>query len=157
MRTMRKKEKEITDKEEIVSIIAKAKVCRLAMIDGNRPYIVPLSFGYADNTLFFHGALKGKKIDLIQKNPNVCFEFDHLIETIESEKACSWSMQFKSVIGYGKASLVTTTEEKTKALSIIMTQYSAQEYDFPEKMLHATAVIKVSIESLTGKQSPPNQ
>ncbi|HID03925.1 MAG TPA: pyridoxamine 5'-phosphate oxidase family protein [Desulfobacterales bacterium] len=153
---MRKKEKEITNKDEIIAIITKAKVCRLAMLDGNRPYIVPLSFGYHDNALYFHGSLKGKKIDLIQENPNICFEFDHLIETVESDKACSWSMKFQSIIGFGKAYLLDGTEEKRKALSIIMAQYSNQQFDFPEKMLQATAVIKVTIESMTGKQSPPD-
>ena len=152
---MRRKEKEITDKDELIAIIAKSKVCRLAMVDGNRPYIVPLSFGYSDNTLYFHGALKGNKIDLIRENPNICFEFDHLIETVESEKACSWSMKFQSIIGFGKACLLDDREEKQKALAIIMAQYSKQKYDFPEKMLNATAVISVSIESLTGKQSLP--
>ena len=153
---MRKKEKEITKKDEIIAIIAKAKVCRLAMLDGNRPYIVPLSFGYHDNALYFHGSLKGKKIDLIQENPNVCFEFDHLIETIESDKACSWGMKFQSVIGFGKAYLLDGTKDKRKALAIIMAQYSNQQFDFPEKMLQATAVIKVTIKSMAGKQSPPD-
>ena len=153
---MRRKEKEITEQSELLSIIAKAKVCRLAMIDGNRPYIVPLSFGYKDNTLYFHGALKGKKIDLIKQNPNICFEFDHLIETVESEKACSWSMKFQSIIGFGKASFVEHEVEKKTALAVIMSQYSDEHYDFPDKMLQATAVIKVAIESLTGKQSLPD-
>jgi len=152
---MQRKEKEITDPTEHEAIIAKAKVCRLAMVDGNSPYIVPLSFGYEKNTLYFHGALKGKKIDLIRKNPNICFEFDHLIETVASEKACSWSVKFQSIIGFGTASLLEKTEEKQRALAIIMAQYSDKQYTFPEKMLNATAVIKVTIESLTGKQSLP--
>jgi uncharacterized protein len=152
---MRKKEKEITNKSELEDIITTAKVCRLALVDGIRPYIVPLSFGYSDNTLYFHGSLKGKKIDLILENPNICFEIDNLIETVKSDKACSWTMKYQSIIGYGKACLVNDSEEKEKALAIIMAQYSNQQYDFPEKMLNATAVIKVTIETLTGKQSLP--
>ena len=127
------------------------------MMDTNHPYIVPLSFGYCDNRLYFHGATKGKKIDLITANPNVCFEFDHLIETVESEKACSWSMKFQSIIGFGKASLIENSAEKKKALTVIMAQYSDQKFDFPEKMLRATAVIQVVIENITGKQSLPEQ
>lgn len=154
---MRKKEKEITDNAELIAIIAKAKVCRLAMVDGDSPYIVPLSFGYAANKLYFHGAINGKKIDLIKANPNICFEFDHLIETVESEKACNWSMRFQSIVGFGKASLMETSEEKKSALAIIMAQYSNEQFAFPDKMLQATAVIKVSIESITGKQSLPER
>ena len=126
------------------------------MIDENKPYIVPLSFGYKDNTLYFHGALTGKKIDLIKKNPNVCFEFDHLIETMPSEKACSWSMKFQSIIGHGKASFLKASKDKREALAVIMSQYSKQTFDFPDKMLQKTAVIQIKIESLTGKQSLPD-
>jgi len=154
---MRRKEKEITDHAELLPIIAKAKICRLAMVDGDTPYIVPLSFGYHDNVLYFHGAKEGKKINLITTNPNVCFEFDHLIETVAAEKACSWSMTFQSIVGFGKAALMENNEAKKSALAIIMAQYSDKQFDFPDKMVQATAVIKVSIESISGKQSLPTQ
>jgi nitroimidazol reductase NimA-like FMN-containing flavoprotein (pyridoxamine 5'-phosphate oxidase superfamily) len=150
---MRTKDKEISDGAAIEAIIQKATVCRLGMVDGNKPYIVPLSFGYYDNVLYFHGALKGQKIDILRKNPSVCFEFDLVAEPVESEKACSWSMKYQSVIGFGKAFFVEDSDEKREALSVIMAQYSDQLFQFPEKMLKATAVIKVEIESMTGKHS----
>jgi nitroimidazol reductase NimA-like FMN-containing flavoprotein (pyridoxamine 5'-phosphate oxidase superfamily) len=150
---MRRKDKLISDGSEIEAIIAKATVCRLAMVEGDRPYIVPLSFGYRDQTLFFHGALKGQKIDFIKKNPNVCFEFDIAVEAIGNDDACDWSMKFRSVIGFGKAELIDGLEEKRRALSMIMSQYSDKAFQFPEKMVQTTAVIKVAIEKMTGKQS----
>lgn len=150
---MRRKDKEISDESGINAIIEKATVCRLAMVNGDKPYIVPLCFGYQNHTLYFHGALKGQKIDLVIQNPNVCFEFDIAAEAIGDDDACSWSMKFQSVIGFGKAELVQGLEEKRKMLGIIMAQYSAIEFEFPEKMVNATAVIKVEIERLTGKQS----
>ena len=150
---MRRKDKEISDESAIKSIIEKTNVCRLGMVNGNKPYIVPLCFGYHDNVLYFHGTLKGQKIDLIRKNPNVCFEFDLITEPIESENACDWSMKYQSVIGFGKAVFIESSDEKRKALSVIMAQYSDRLFKFPENMLKATAVIKVEIESMTGKQS----
>jgi nitroimidazol reductase NimA-like FMN-containing flavoprotein (pyridoxamine 5'-phosphate oxidase superfamily) len=150
---MRKKDKEISDESGIRAIIGKANVCRLGMVNGNKPYIVPLCFGYHDNVLYFHGSLKGQKIDLIRKNPNVCFEFDLITETIESENACDWSMKYQSVIGFGKAVFIESSDEKRKALSIIMGQYSDRLFLFPENILKATAVIKVEVESMTGKHS----
>ena len=150
---MRRKDKKISDKSDIKAIIEKAKVCRLGMVNGNKPYIVPLCFGYRDNALYFHGSLKGMKIDLIRENPNVCFEFDLLTETIESENACDWSMKYQSIIGFGKAVFIEESDEKRNAISIIMGQYSELPFQFPENKLKATAVIKVEIESLTGKQS----
>ena len=150
---MRRKDKEISDESGIKAIIKKAVVCRLGMVNGNKPYLVPLCFGYNDHVLYFHGALKGQKIDLIRKNPNVCFEFDTVTETIESENACDWSIKYQSVIGFGKAVFIEDSDEKRKALSIIMAQYSEQQFQFPENMVKATAVFKVEIESMTGKQS----
>ncbi len=150
---MRRKDKEIFEESAIKSIIERANVCRLGMVDGNKPYVVPLCFGYCDNVLYFHGSSKGKRIDIIRKNPNVCFEFDIIAEPIESENACDWSMKYQSVIGFGKAGLVESLDEKRKAMGAIMAQYSKQKFQFPEKMLNATSVIKVEIESMTGKQS----
>ena len=60
---MRRKDKEITDRNAIESIIAKSRICRLAMVDDAGPYIVPLCFGFRNNTLYFHSAAEGKKLD----------------------------------------------------------------------------------------------
>ena len=150
---MRKKDREITDASGIRAIIEKVKVCRLGMVNGDKPYIVPLCFGYRDNVLYFHGSLKGQKVDLLRKNPNVCFEFDLINEITEAEKACDWSMKYQSVIGFGKADFIESPDEKREALSIIMAQYSDRPYQFPESILKVTAIIKVEIESMTGKHS----
>lgn len=150
---MRRKDKAVSDASGINAIIEKATVCRLGMVDGERPYVVPLSFGYRKNTLYFHGALKGRKIDILKENPNVCVEFDVAVEAQKDVDACNWSMKFQSVIGFGKASIVEGLELKRQALGIIMAQYSDKTFAFPENKLNATAVIKVEIEKMTGKQS----
>ena len=150
---MRRSEKEITDKSAIEAIINTSLVCRLALSDGDQPYIVPLSFGYQDRTLYFHSALEGKKIDIIKINNRICFEFDVNTEIIEAEKACKWGMKYQSVIGFGRAVLVENIQEKQKALNIIMNHYSNRTFQFPDKAIEKIAVIKIEIESMTGKHS----
>ena len=150
---MRKKEKEITEKPAIEAIIKKSLVCRLALSDDNSPYIVPLSFGYKDKVLYFHGPQKGKKIDIIKKNPKVCFEFDADTEIVKAKDACRWTMRYQSVIGFGKAVILEDANEKQKALNIIMSQYSDGIFEYIDSALKKAAVIKVEIESMTGKQS----
>lgn len=150
---MRRKDRQISDEAQLSSIIAESRVCRLAMLDGNRPYIVPLCFGYQPGFLFFHSAPRGKKIDLLRHNPNVCFEFDLTYGMVESAKACQWSMKYRSVIGFGKALFIENPEEKREALGIIMRQYTDGEFSFGDEMLEATAVFKVRIESMSGKRS----
>jgi nitroimidazol reductase NimA-like FMN-containing flavoprotein (pyridoxamine 5'-phosphate oxidase superfamily) len=77
---MRRKDKEIADINEKMSIIEECKFCRLGLSENNYPYVIPINYGYTyENetlTLYFHGAIEGKKIDIIQKNNNACFEID---------------------------------------------------------------------------------
>jgi nitroimidazol reductase NimA-like FMN-containing flavoprotein (pyridoxamine 5'-phosphate oxidase superfamily) len=150
---MRRTDKEITDRAEIESIIQRSLVCRLGMVDENRPYIVPLCFGYKDNTLYFHSANQGRKIDILKKNNTVCFEFDIDYEPIKADNPCEWGMNYKSVIGFGKAYLVDDVEAKRPALDLIMQQYSDGTFDYLETKIKNILVIRVEIEHMTGKQS----
>ncbi len=150
---MRRTDKEIADRRGIDEVIGKSTVCRLALVDGHRPYIVPLSFGYDGNVLYFHSALEGKKVKLLEGNPNVCFEFDVDAEPIRSKSSCGWTMRYRSVIGSGMASFIEEPTGKREALTCIMRHYAEGPYDFPEEMLRKTTVIKVVIAEISGKLS----
>ena len=150
---MRKKEKEITTDEAIEAIIQRSLVCRLALSEENHPYIVPLCFGYDQHTLYFHCDREGKKIDILRKNNQVCFEFDIDQELVKAEQACKFDMKYRSVIGFGKAYLVEDPESKQKALQVIMGHYAGQSYTFPEDIVNKTGIIKVEIESISGKKA----
>lgn len=149
---MRREEKEIREMAVIEAIIKEAQVCRLAMVDGDKPYVVPLSFGYDGSHIYFHSAMEGRKIELLRKNPHVCFEVDQVIKLVKHKDACEWGMSFKSVIGEGRACLVEDPAEKIHALGVIMAQYSKRAFEFSRSSLEKTAVIKVSIHKITGKQ-----
>lgn len=150
---MRRSDKEIVGEAALLEVLEKATVCRLAMVDGDRPYVVPLCFGYRDNALYLHGSAEGRKVAALRQNPRVCFEFDLLGEPLESENACRWSMRYQSVIGFGEAVFVEEPDEKRRALDTIMAHYSDREFRLADEAVAATAVIRVEIESMTGKQS----
>jgi nitroimidazol reductase NimA-like FMN-containing flavoprotein (pyridoxamine 5'-phosphate oxidase superfamily) len=151
---MRRKDKEITDRNSIESIIAKARVCRLAMVDEAGPYIVPLCFGFRNNILYFHSAAEGKKLGLLRKNPRVCFELDCDTEVRTGEKACDFSMRYRSVIGFGNAAFVEATAAKREALDIIMNHYAEGAFEYPDASVNRISVFKVEIDTMTGKTSP---
>jgi uncharacterized protein len=150
---MRRKDKEITDPSMLEEIIQSAKVCRVGFSVDGQPYIVPMSFGYQDNILYFHCATEGRKLECIKKNPNVCFEFDEAVEPISQEKACRWSMKYKSIIGYGRVEFVGGAREKRHAFEIIMRQYSKDQYEFPDTELEKIIVFKILIHEMSGKKS----
>jgi nitroimidazol reductase NimA-like FMN-containing flavoprotein (pyridoxamine 5'-phosphate oxidase superfamily) len=140
------------DRSAIEAIIRQALVCRIALTDGEQPYIVPVCFGCADDALYFHSSGKGRKIDILKKNNAVCFEFDVDQELVGSEIPCRSGIKYRSVIGFGKAFFVQDPAEKKKALDTIMAQYGGQPpYDYPATTLDKTTVVKVAIESMTAK------
>ncbi len=150
---MRRKEKQIKEFADIEAVLESARVCRIAMVDKDFPYIVPINFGYKDGALFLHSAPEGRKIDLIKNNPKVCFEVDELISLKKAKLACEWGAQYKSVIGTGIAGFIDDAAQKKKALDIIMSQYSGRSFEYSEETLAKTAIIKIDIEEMAGKQA----
>ncbi|MEJ2665333.1 MAG: pyridoxamine 5'-phosphate oxidase family protein, partial [Spirochaetia bacterium] len=129
-------------------------VLRIALTDGNQPYLVPMNYGFEGNTIYLHSAREGKKLDIIKKNNNVCFEISDRVETIESEKACNFGTRYRSVIGTGKITMVTDRDAIIKALRIIMRQHTeSTDWTFSEQMLLRIVILKIDILSMTGKIS----
>jgi len=150
---MRREDKEIKDQKEIQAIIEKATVCRVAFSESDVPYIVPVNFGHEGDCLYFHSAPEGKKIEIIKKNDRVCFEMDVDQEVVKSGTPCDWEMKYRSVIGFGTALLVNDLEERRRALNAIVGHYSGDPYEYPANALREVAVVKIEIESMTGKKS----
>lgn len=150
---MIRKDREITDIQEIEEIINKAKIIRVAMCENNKPYVVPLSFGYKEKSVYIHSSKKGRKIEALKKNNNVTFELDIDTELVESEKACDYSMKFKSVIGFGKTYFISDLKQKKLALDIIMSHYSKGDFFYTPEQIERTCLIRIDIESMTGKKS----
>jgi nitroimidazol reductase NimA-like FMN-containing flavoprotein (pyridoxamine 5'-phosphate oxidase superfamily) len=150
---VRRKDKEITDRVQIDEIIRRSAVIRLALVDNGTPYIVPMCFGYDGSTFYLHSAKEGRKIEVLRRNPRVCFELDTDCELKESEKPCSFSMKYRSVVGYGTVSFVEEKAAKARALNLIMNQYAAGEFSIPEEPLEKIEIIAVHDIEMTGKKS----
>lgn len=152
---MRRKDREVTDINDLLSIVEECRICHLGLIDDMGMYIVPLNYGYEyinqRLNLYFHSAHVGRKIDAIINNPNVCIEMDCDHRLIEGDKACDYSFGFKSIIGNGKASIVSDYNEKLKGLSLLMKHETQREFEFDEKMVNQVSVIKVEVNEFTGK------
>ncbi len=154
---MRRKDREIKDIDKIIEVMRKCNVCRLALFDEVFPYIVPLNYGFVYNdvqiTMYLHCAKNGKKIDLINKNNNVCFEMDTNHNLITGPVACDYTMEYESVIGNGEISIINDNSNKIEALKILMGNFTAnQTLEFEEKIVNAVTVLKLTVNSISGKQ-----
>ena len=155
-RGMRRGDKEIVDREELHRILDEAMVMRLGMLDGERPYVVPLNFAREGDELWFHAAKAGHKLDCLRAAPAVCVEVDHFLRLRSGPRACDdWSSSYESVIGFGTAEIVEDPAEKLRGLRALMRKYSGREdWEFPDASVRGTAVVCIRLDSLTGKRSP---
>ena len=148
------KNRKINFKPEMETIIGKCQSCCIAMVDPEgKPYVIPMNFGYKDDVIYFHGAQKGKKVDVLRNNPDVCvvFSTDHDLRYVDEEVACSWGMRYRSVIVYGKAEFVEDPEEKVRCLNIIMANYSNRKFDYNDPAIREVMVFKVKAERMEGR------
>lgn len=151
---VRRREKEIEDPAELGRILARARVCRVAMCDGDRPYLVPLSFALDGGDLVLHSARAGRKLEVLRRNPAVCFEVEEGVEVAPGASACTTGMRFRTVIGEGTAEVVEDRAERARLLALFGPRYGAPAGPLPEAELERTVVIRVRVRALTGKRSP---
>lgn len=151
---MRKHRQEITAHAVLEEILAGAVICRLAMNDGDMPYLLPFNFGYRNGFMYIHSAPEGKKIELLRKDPRVVFEVEDGVEITTGDKACQWSTRYRSVTGYGHVEIVADEAGKQEGLEVIMARHGApQLVDFDAGNMKRMVILKVRIDSMTGKQS----
>ena len=144
---MRRKDREVTEMEEIQQIFDECKVCRIGIMDENGPYIVPVNYGYVRK--------EGKKIDLIRKNANVGVEIDYRHELVEGDTACQYSYYYASIIGKGTASIIDNPREKLKALNVIMKHQTGRTFDEFQKnpnLEKAVAIIRIDLNEYSCKK-----
>ena len=155
---MRRKDREVTERAEILRIVDQAKILHLGLFDGEYPYVVPLHYGYRydekeDSLVFImHGAKEGHKLDLIRRNPKVCIELECGVEPVSGgEIACRYGAVYMSVMGRGWAEIVEDSAEKREGLKLLMQVQTGREFAIDEKMAATVAVIKVTVPEFTAK------
>lgn len=158
---MRRKQDEITDKNEIQKILKQCTVGRLATlgIDGF-PYITPLNYVFWQGAIYFHSAPTGEKLDNIAAHPQVCFEVDTPLAYLDTgydpaKPPCAVSQLYKCVIIRGRAEVIDDMEEKVAGLNALMASHE-QVGEFkgitPESpAVGRCVVVAIRIDSLTAK------
>lgn len=156
MREMRRQDRKITEPAVICAVLDKCRTLHLGLVEDGRAYIVPLNYGWTEENgryiLYAHSAAEGRKIDLIRGGADVGFEMETGVEYFDAETACGWGNRYESIIGEGRATLLSTPEEKRQALVAIMAHYSARkDYTFEDAMVNLVQVIQIDVTALSCK------
>ncbi|MDD5796226.1 MAG: pyridoxamine 5'-phosphate oxidase family protein [Oscillospiraceae bacterium] len=152
---MRRKDRGITNKDDIITIIKKCKVLHLAVNTDDGLYIVPVNFGFSienEKFIFYiHSAKQGKKINAIKKYPNVCVEADCSHKLVTGRCACEYSYMYESFIAQGTGEIVDSHTEKAKALQTIMKHQTGKDFEFGKTQTDTVSIIKITVNSITAK------
>ena len=158
MNGMTRREQQITDINEIKEILEKSKVVHVGMVDGDEPYVVPMNYGHVFEDgkliLYLHGAVRGRKIDVLKANPKVFFEMCCDITPFEGEVACKYGTTYASIMGRGVATIVEDVEEKKSALTRLMKTQTGKNFTFEDKLTTVVSVIRIDTFEFTAKKRP---
>ena len=153
---MRKAQKEIRDRTVVEGLLRTCHVGRMATVGGDGyPMVKPLNFAYRDGSIYVHSASEGEKIADIRRDGRVCFEVDQPIAFLKARtQPCEAEYLYRSVIVKGIAHLITEDGERREALDLLMQKYQPEGGlgEFPPAKLALTAIIRIDIEEMTGKE-----
>ena len=155
---MRRKEREVTDKKEILEMLEKCDTVRIGIQGAEYPYVVPVSFGMAveneEPVIYFHCAKQGLKLELLQEHAGVCVEGDRFLGVQRTEHGIT--TRYESVIGFGECQFAETPDEVEKGIRAVLAHYGC--HDFPLEQcngLNHMKVGRIRLESLYGKRNLP--
>lgn len=148
-----RREKQSLSEKECIEILKKGEEGVLAVNgDDGYPYTVPINYLYSDGKIYFHSAIEGHKIDGINKDDKVSFCVIDKKDIIPEEL----DTLFRSVVVFGRGRIIKDKEEKRNIGRIFGLKYNPDEERVMKSVnssLHRMAIIEVSIEHMSGKES----
>ena len=152
---MRRTDREITDREEVLRLLDSFDTVRVGLHDVVFPYVVPVNFARdpeaEEPVLYFHAAPEGKKAELLKKNGYVCIEADRSSGFVGVKDGVT--TRYESVIGFGVCEEIGG-EEKVRALTLLLQKTGFGEIEAAAcASLGFTAVYKITLSELTGKRN----
>ena len=152
-RPMRRHECEVTDNAIIERILERATICRVAMVDGQEPYVVPMNCGWTGHSLVLHAASEGRKLDILRGNPRVCVEIEEDVRIVTGTTGEDCTATYVTLIGTGTATFALDPQLKARGLNTIIRQCHPgfPDEQFPDAALARVTVLEVQFDKITCK------
>jgi nitroimidazol reductase NimA-like FMN-containing flavoprotein (pyridoxamine 5'-phosphate oxidase superfamily) len=160
---MRRAERELADPAALERILQVSQVLFLALRDEPAPYVLPVCFGFENGVIYVHSAAAGTKIDLISRHPMVGFSTSTEMTIIPAASPCGFSSKAESVVGTGRAEILTEEAARRHGLDVIMRHYARHgtpwNYSgtgspvYQPASFARTCVIAVRVGTMRGKRT----
>jgi nitroimidazol reductase NimA-like FMN-containing flavoprotein (pyridoxamine 5'-phosphate oxidase superfamily) len=154
-RVVREADRAVYDREAVYRILDEGFLCHAGFVVDGQPFVIPTSYGRKDASLYIHGSAASRMLRQMKESVPVCIEVTLLDGLVLARSIFNHSMNYRSVVILGKATLVDDPEEKLAALRILSEHILPGRWDDSrqpnERELKATSVLRVPIEEFSAK------
>jgi hypothetical protein len=154
-RVVRESDRGVYDRETLNRILDEGFLCHVGFVVDGQPFVIPTSYGRDGHTLYIHGSAASRMSRNLDKGVPVCVTVTLLDGLVLARSVFNHSMNYRSVVILGTATLITNPEEKLAALLIlsehILPGRWADARQPNEKELKATSVLRIPIDEFSAK------
>ena len=154
-RLVREADRAVYDREAAYRILDEGFLCHVGFVADGQPFVIPTSYGRKDANLYIHGSAASRMLRQMKDGVPVCVTVTLLDGLVLARSVFNHSMNYRSVVVLGKATLVEDAEEKIAALRLlsehILPGRWADARQPNERELKATSVLRLPIEEFSAK------
>jgi len=154
-RVVREAERAAYDRETVYQILDEGFLCHVGFAVEGQPFVIPTSYGRVESNLYIHGSAASRMLRQMKDGVAVCVTVTLLDGLVLARSIFNHSMNYRSVVILGKATLVDDPKEKIEALYALSQHILPGRWDDSrqpnERELKATSVLRVPIEEFSAK------
>ena len=154
-RLVREADRAVYDREAAYRILDEGFLCHVGFVVDGQPFVIPTSYGRKDESLYIHGSAASRMLRQMKGSVPVCITVTLLDGLVLARSIFNHSMNYRSVVVLGKATLVDDPTEKIEALRLLSEHLIpgrwAESRQPNERELKATSVLRVPIEEFSAK------
>ena len=154
-RVVRESQRAVYDRDAVNQILDEAFVCHVGFVSGGQPYVIPTAFGRDGDMLYIHGSVASRMLRNLEQGVPVCITVTLVDGLVLARSVFNHSMNYRSVVVLGTATLVDDPGEKLAALRVLSEHIRPHRWDDSrqpnEKELKATSVLRLPINEFSAK------
>jgi uncharacterized protein len=154
-RVVREAHRGVYDRETAYRILDEGFLCHIGFVADGQPFVIPTSYGRSGDNLYVHGSAASRMLRQMKEGLAVCLTVTLLDGLVLARSVFNHSMNYRSVVVLGKATLVDDPEEKLEALRVLSEHIIPGRWSDArqpnERELKQTSVLKLPIQEFSAK------
>jgi nitroimidazol reductase NimA-like FMN-containing flavoprotein (pyridoxamine 5'-phosphate oxidase superfamily) len=145
----------VYDRELVYQILDEGFICHVGFAAGGQPFVIPTGYARLEDRLFIHGSQASRMLRTLKTGIDVCVTVTLLDGLVLARSAFHHSMNYRSVVVFGRASISDDPEEKLRALRAFSEHVIPGRWDDVrgpnEQELKATIVLSLPLDEVSAK------